>query len=116
MKRFLNDFMEEKRKPSPSSLKTYRSRFLATMAFAKEAIGDRPFRPDRSFNVAVFDAVAPAMALAIEKKVADPKVIGTAYRRLLTNKSFIDAYVRATADAEKVNTRVTEARKAFGVL
>ena len=93
-----------------------RDTFEKTFSFIRTALGDRAFRPDRSLNTAVLDAVASAIARMLKSdSQMDFEETELAYSGILKNQRFIEGYVRATADAENVKKRVEEARKAFGV-
>lgn len=117
MKHFLNDYMKKKRYEAGPSLQQYRDIFERAMKFFRLSLGDRPFRPDRSLNTAVFDAVAPVIAkkLSAEPEL-DPENTRAAYNALLEDDFFISGYTRATADAENVKRRVSAAKKAFAEL
>lgn len=84
------------------------------MSFVMKALGPRAFRPDRSLNTAVFDAVAPALARRLAVK-AEPHNddVQLAYQALLQNERFVDGYIRSTADEENVKKRTEEAVNAF---
>lgn len=115
MKHFLNDFMKDKRHLDQSQLTHLKQVFEQTFSFSKAAFGDKAFRPDRSLNTAVLDAVAVALA----KRMRDgaplsPEQANEAYKGLLENERFKEGYVRATADAENVKKRMEEANAAFG--
>ncbi|WP_156630253.1 DUF262 domain-containing protein [Methylobacterium sp. Leaf112] len=114
MKHFLNNYMKEKRSLPDAQLQELGEIFLKTVGFVTKALGARTFRPDRSLNTAVFDAVTCALAHRLTKK-ADPKAVAalSAYNELLQNERFIEGYIRATADEENVKKRMEEAEKAF---
>ena len=114
MKHFLNDYMKEKRNLSTEQLKVIGAIFEKTVVFLAKALGDKPFRPDRSLNTAVFDSVATALAHRLsEKGDIDVAKVKAAYDDLLKNPTFIEGYVRSTADDENVRKRMDEAQKAF---
>jgi hypothetical protein len=104
MKHFLNDYMKENRNLSIDK----------TVGFVTKSLGSRPFRPDRSLNTAVFDAVASALAHRLADNV-EPQIerVVTAYNDLLKNDRFVEGYIRSTADEENVKKRMEEANKAF---
>lgn len=114
MKHFLNDFMKEKRDLSGEALNPYDEVFAKTFAFIRATLGDRPFRPERSLNTAVFDAVATAMAKRLQSGTPpSPEDTKAAYDGLFSNDRFIEGYIRSTADAENVKKRMDEAQRAF---
>ena len=67
MKHFLNDFMKERRDFSDQKLKELGDIFTKTVSFVAQALGGRPFRPDRSLNTAVFDSVSNCAGASFEE-------------------------------------------------
>ena len=116
MKHFLNDYMKSRRNNCADELAPLKAVFEKTFRFVREALGDRPFRPERSLNTAVYDAVSFALALKLQ---SDPSLDGAVtrlqYINLLSNKRFIEGFDQSTADPENVKKRFEEARIAFGV-
>lgn len=114
LKHFLNDYMKQKRNISDDQLKNLGGIFAKTLEFVVKALGERPFRPDRSLNTAVFDAVTCALAHRLEDR-PEPSdaAVKIAYDDLLKNDRFIEGYIRATADEENVKRRMGEAHNAF---
>ncbi|MGV3458620.1 DUF262 domain-containing protein [Sphingomonas sp.] len=117
MKHFLNDYMKEKRNLSDAQLRELGEVFIRTVGFVARSLGARAFRPDRSLNTAVFDAVASALAhrLAGKTEPAHDRAF-LAYNELLRNDRFVEGYIRSTADEENVKKRMEEATKAFANL
>lgn len=114
MKHFLNDYMKEKRNFSDDRLKDLGNTFIETVKFITKSLGNRTFRPDRSLNTAVFDAVASALAHRLAAKEAPGSEAAlAAYDTLLQNERFVEGYIRSTADEENVKKRMEEAQKAF---
>tara|TARA_R110000868_G_scaffold408307_1_gene691141 strand:+ start:1895 stop:2977 length:1083 start_codon:yes stop_codon:yes gene_type:complete len=114
MKHFLNDYMKEKRNLSDEQLEDMGKVFEKTIVFAAHALGEKPFRPDRSLNTAVFDSVATALGHRLSNNNnPDPAMVLAAYNDLLKNQRFFEGYVRSTADEENVKKRMEEAEKAF---
>jgi hypothetical protein len=115
MKHFLNDYMKERRSLPQDKLEELGGIFFKTVDFIIESLGTRPFRPDRSLNTAVFDAVASAIGhRLVDKADLQRDQVLAAYNQLLKNERFIDGYIRSTADEENVKKRMEEAAKAFG--
>ena len=116
MKHFLNDYMKSRRNNCADELAPLKVVFENTFRFVRETLGDRPFRPERSLNTAVYDAVSSALALKLQSdSPLDGAVTRSQYKKLLSNKRFIEGFDQATADPENVKKRFEEARTAFGV-
>lgn len=114
MKHFLNDYMKERRNSPQEKLGELQDIFEKMIIFVRKSLGARPFRPDRSLNTAVFDAVSSALAHRLaEKAKLDEAQVSQAYEGLLKNDRFIEGYIRSTADEENVKKRMEEAREAF---
>lgn len=116
MKHFLNNYMKSRRHDDDEKLELLKTVFEKTFRFVRENFGERPFRPDRSLNTAVFDSASSALALKLQQDSSiDGETTRSQYESLLTNERFIEGYVRATADPENVKKRIEEARNAFDV-
>jgi uncharacterized protein with ParB-like and HNH nuclease domain len=70
MKHFLNEYMKEKRNFSDKKLHDLEEIFVSTINFIRNSLGNRPFRPDRSLNTAVFDSVASAVAHRLQSSAS----------------------------------------------
>lgn len=116
MKHFLNDYMKRKRHDSDEQLVPLQNVFMSTMRFVSQTLGERPFRPDRALNVAVFDAVSTSIAHMLQgEQQPDAEDVERVYAELLENEQFKMGYTQATADEENVRRRFEEAKRAFGV-
>ena len=106
--------MKANREASDEKLMRIEALFRKTMSYVISTLGDRTFRPDRSLNTAVFDAVSTAIAERIEKNGL-PEAENTikAYDALFQNERFVAGYIQSTADEENVKKRMEEARLAF---
>ncbi|WAP69866.1 DUF262 domain-containing protein [Jiella pelagia] len=106
MKTFLNSYMSDRRHISDEDGRRIEEMFAKTVRFVVENIGDRPFRPSRSLNTAVFDAVMVAIA-----QNPEPRAEGFSdrYKALLQDDNFQEASSRATADESNVATRIKKA-------
>ena len=117
MKHFLNNYMQEKRHDADEQLESLGNLFSQTMEFVISSLGDRPFRPERALNIAVFDAVATSIARRLQDGNAlDEGRAAEVYNALLDNPEFVKGYVRSTADLENVKRRFGEAKLAFGAI
>jgi len=116
MKHFLNDYMKDRRNDTHEQLAHLKEIFERTFCFVRQALGDKPFRPDRSLNTAVFDSVSTAIALMIQQeRDLSAEQVSARYDALFNNDRFVEGYIRATADPENVRKRIEESRKAFDV-
>jgi len=114
MSEFLNKFTGKNKNPKPDFLGFCRSLFQRTIELAHEALGDKAFRPERAFNAAVFDSVMVGLGdLLQKKKEIDLTKITAAYHRLLTDKEYIEAVSRSTADESFVSARLKKATSLF---
>jgi hypothetical protein len=78
------------------------------------ALGTSAFRPIRSINAAVFDAVT----VGLSRRMAaagplDQDRFKAAYTELLDNTDFQAAYAKSTSDEEQVRTRIRIATEHF---
>ena len=87
--------------------------FEETISLVDKSLNGRAFRPVRSLNAAVFDAVMVAIALRLSGG-AEPRAdaIASAYDRLLTDPE-IKGWERSTSNEENVKLRMDKAIKAF---
>lgn len=104
MKTFLNTFMNNNRHIESQIASEFTEIFYSTMERIVEALGEKPFRPVRGLNVAVFDAFTIAVASTPH---ASANNISDAYKHLMADQSFIDAYSDSTSDESSVNARIT---------
>lgn len=114
MAKFLNDYSVKMNRKSTEDLQVLSKLFLDSIGLIDEAVNGRAFRPKRTLNAAVFDAVMVGVATRIQQGPPPTKEeIAEDYDRLLASESFSKAWVRATADEENVKVRMREAVNAF---
>ena len=114
MAKFLNSSMREWRQIGEKDAQHFRSLFMETVEVANSFLGERPFRPERTLNAAVFDSVMVGLATRLAVgPVTSGRSLASAYRALLAEPSYVSAYRRATANEESVNTRMSRAIEAF---
>ena len=115
MKGFLNHFMKQYSKSNAlDKAPPFAKEFTDTISRAAEIFGEKAFRPDKQINVAVFDAVMVALARRMQAgPIKDANGIRHQYEELLKNEDFRGAYMKATANAENVQRRVSMATAAF---
>lgn len=110
MKGFLNAFMRKNREIDEVKKNEFSSAFSETIRRAHLALGEKAFRPIRTMNVAVFDAVMVAIA-ARPKLTADQ--ILTAYTSLIADEAFMRLSTEATSNESNVTGRIEKALQAF---
>jgi hypothetical protein len=114
MTKFLNSCMDEWRRIDEKKATELRNLFVTTIEAANTGLGDRPFRPERALNAAVFDSVMVGLATRLAKgPITSNEDLAAAYKELLAEPSYASAYRRATADEESVKTRMKRAIEAF---
>jgi hypothetical protein len=118
MKEFLNDFMGKRSRAGVEKLTEYRSAFVDTITLVKECLGVRAFKPERTFNAAVFDAVMVGLARRLSTKIKKPtcEALKRAYDSLLKDEEFVAAYKTGTSADENVRARLNLATSAFASL
>lgn len=115
MKRFLNNFMEENRDPSPDVLSRYRSEFESTVEAVDRMLGARALRPDRPVNAAVADAVLVGTARRLERgPIKDHEAFRRAHERLLERLRNDELYQSHTTHENRLRERIRYANEEFG--
>jgi hypothetical protein len=113
MVKFLNDYAVTMNRASQAKLDELRKVFELTISLVDQALGNRAFRPVRSLNAAVFDAVMVAIATRLTAGAKpNPQDVVAAYDRLLTSKEF-KGWETSTASEENVKLRMESALKVF---
>lgn len=111
---FLNNYLADYRDLPDDSDDRFTKLFSITIRLVREALGESAFRPERSLNTAVLDAVMVGLGKRLETGVPiDRGQVKVAYEELITSSDFRDAYSRSTADEEKVKRRIELATRAF---
>jgi Protein of unknown function DUF262 len=115
MNEFLNTFMAKHRDLDEGRQTEFASVFEAAVQAAHGSLGDRAFRPERSLNAAVYDAVMVGLAKRLKDRPVPPEAekIRDAYDRLLADDEFQQAFRKATSDEESVKTRIRLATAYF---
>lgn len=114
MAKFLNTYASDMNKVSEQDRLARRALFEETIRVVAEAIGPRAFRPSRSLNAAVYDAVMVGLARRLARGApASLAAVAVAYDTLLADQSFKASWIRATADEESVRSRIDLATAAF---
>ena len=114
LRQFLNDYMEEHAKPDDSWLEQHREVFLRTVSCAARHLPRESFRPERSLNVAVTDALLIGLSKRIEQgEIMDPEQLGNTAKELLRKKNFREVTDLSTTEAASIASRIGQATEAF---
>jgi hypothetical protein len=114
MAKFLNEYAVSMNKKPKKVLEERSEIFRSTISVVNSALNGRAFRPARSLNAAVFDAVMVGLATRLAKGgVPTPEAFEAAYGGLLEDVNFKKGWLRATADEENVKARMNAAIQAF---
>lgn len=109
MVKFLNRFMSGNRHLTKLKKRQVQQTFEHTFDFILSTLGNSAFRPSRSLNAAVFDAVATTVAKHKLYDSLKPKQFQERYNKLLKNSAFQDATSTSTADETVVEQRFSKA-------
>lgn len=111
---FLNSFMGRYKSLGKAKAKEFTSDFVDAISLVDKALGKGAFRPDRSFNAAVFDSVMVSLAQEIrQKRKLSPDKVRASYKKLLANKEYLAVVSKATGDDSSVKARFSLAEAAF---
>jgi len=117
MKEFLNSYMGKNRDFEFETDEQIKKIFVDTIEVVNKYLGSNAFKPERSLNAAVFDAVMVGLAHRIAKgKIENYKALRKQHQALLKDSEFINAIKTGTADEIKVSRRIQLATKAFADL
>ncbi|MDE0228210.1 MAG: DUF262 domain-containing protein [Spirochaetaceae bacterium] len=114
LKQFLNDYMEEHAESGDSWLDEHREVFLRTVSCAARHLPRESFRPERSLNVAVTDAILIGLASRLERgRISDTEQLGNAAVELSRQQDFREVTDRSTTEAASISSRIRQATEAF---
>jgi hypothetical protein len=115
LKRFLNEFAGLHRDGTTIGLGAAESTFRPACALLSSAIGPSAFRfASRQVNVALTEAVVVGLMRRIDtRSTPTPAGLQAALDQLLKDESFVEAVTRATADEERVRSRLALSTAAF---
>jgi hypothetical protein len=115
LKVFLNNFLAVHRNLEDLDTAEIRSVFERTCDALAESLGRQALRPEAQINAAFADAVLFGVAHRAHRgPIKQLDGLEVARASLLADEKFLSAIARATADEDRVSTRLTMARKAFG--
>lgn len=116
LKEFLNKFMGKNRHLKYYSGEKIRDVFETTINKIYQCIGTRAFKPKRTLNASVFDAIMIGVARRLEKSdINDCEQLKLQYTNLLEDPSFLEVTVKTarTSEEENVKERIEKAINAF---
>jgi hypothetical protein len=107
MEKFLNEFMAKNRDLAVVTEQQATGAFVPTIELVRTSVGEKAFRLGRPLNAAVYDSVMVGIAERLDKgQVMDETSVLAAYTGLLADDNYVQACSRATADRERVSTRM----------
>ena len=111
---FLNVFAKKHRNPPQSFINECSELFLDSCDLIYRSMGKKAFRPERTFNAAVFDSAMVGLAKRISfGSIPDATSVNYAYSELLKNPDYQKATSYSTADETFVHLRMLTAIEAF---
>lgn len=114
LKQFLNDFLGDHQNLEGLDKARIESTFAATSEVVARGIGEHAFRLTNAVNAALVDSVMVGVAKRLESgPIKKPEQLRKSYEVLLADEEFETAIGRATADEERVRTRLSKAEAAF---
>jgi Protein of unknown function DUF262 len=114
LRNFLDTFMARNKVLTETSKQQFTAEFEKTVELVVQTLGTKAFRPEKTLNVAVFDAVMVGLAKRIKRgPIADSSLVTRRYEALLTDQIFIEAFKGSTADEQQVKTRLSKAVEQF---
>jgi hypothetical protein len=113
MHEFLSRFAKKRRSPGDETLREYADLFTRTTDSLLREIGDRAFRAEGRFNMALADSVLVGVAERVRGNRPSTVPLKAAFDQLLRDGDFQLATTRATADEAQVALRLAKAVTAF---
>jgi len=114
MKEFLNIYMGKNRNFNIQEESSLKEAFKPAIRLIAQVLGARAFRPERTINAAVYDAVMVGLARRLSSgPIKDKQRFKTQYNKLLRNSEFIEACKTGTSQEKNVRTRVRKATEYF---
>lgn len=114
MKAFLNKYMAANRKLNMNSEDQLTHVFENTINVVAEALPMKAFKPERTLNAAVFDAVMTGIGSRLmTAPITDKHEVNRRYDELLKDDTFVKYYKTATSDEESVRQRLRLSIEAF---
>ena len=112
--KFLNDFMSDNKSINQKKVDELAGIFNSTISILAKKLGKNIFPrtpKSKSFNRAVFESVACAVARLQKEKKFDSYSIKDKYGNLLKSREYLEAVTSQTSDKKKYNERMKLAYK-----
>lgn len=117
LKGFLNDFLKKHQNMEGLERSHLKHIFEITCKNIYEGIGRNAFRPQSQINAALVDSLMCGIANRISSRpFTSLDELKPAYDKLVSNEEFLSSIARATADEDRVQTRLSLAKAAFSEL
>lgn len=114
LKQFLNDFLGDHQNLKGLNKTKVRKTFETTSEMVARGIGERAFRLTNAVNAALVDSIMVGIAKRLEMgPITKPEELRKSYDALLADEEFERSIGRATADEERVRTRLEKSEAAF---
>jgi hypothetical protein len=114
MSRFLNHFMQTNMDLSSESERQFIALFNNTIHIIYESLGERAFKPHRTLNAAVFDAVMVGVARRLEQgEIKNTEALREIYDELINDEEFKKLVSSNTGGEASVRGRNYIATRAF---
>lgn len=110
MKDFLNRYMATNKHLKQQSKSTLKTVFIETVSVIENTLGINAFRPERTINAALADALMVGVGTAIIRSGSvNRNRLVMAKKELLDNPEFMEAISTGTSQEFKVNKRISKA-------
>ena len=117
LKRFLNEFVRIHRHCDGVDRERLSQIFSQTCAILENNVGKRAFRATGQLNAALVDSVLVGVARRLDSgPVLEPASLANAFDSLIADSAFLGAIGRATADEDRVVSRLSKATDAFATV
>jgi uncharacterized protein with ParB-like and HNH nuclease domain len=114
IKEFLNSYMGENRLLKKQNKNLLKGIFISTTRIINQNIGKDAFRPERSLNAAVCEAMMVGVAKRLERGgIKDTETFKERYFNVIKDIDFLTACKTGTSDETKIALRLTKATNAF---
>ncbi|HCA24131.1 MAG TPA: DUF262 domain-containing protein [Pseudomonas sp.] len=114
MVEFINIFCAKNRNPTDEKLMRLKNVFTETVSVFHRACEEKPFRPARALNVALYESAMVGLAERLQSghAISDAEV-RDAYNGLVTDAEFMELISQSTSDVRNLKGRMDAAIDAF---